>query len=84
MAWDIQINPTAESIPINYGLVELLSKWAVDYEMKYCYIEKAPDLVAALQAYRSADEAEARAVANLIGHPSALEGEDRLELLFGH
>jgi hypothetical protein len=84
MAWDIQINPTAESIPINYGLVELLSKWAVDYEMKYCYVEKDPDLVAALRKYRPADDVEARAVANLIGHLSALEDEDRVELLFGH
>jgi hypothetical protein len=84
MGWDIQINPTAEAFPITYSLVELLDDWATDFEMKYCYIEKDPRLIALLQTYRPADDAEATVVEQLIRQLKSLEDEERVELLFGH
>ena len=58
MGWDIQINPTAEAFPITYNLVELLDEYATDFALKYCYIQRDPELIGSLQAYRPADDRE--------------------------
>ena len=86
MGWDIQINPTAEAFPITHNLVELLDEYATDFEMKYCYIQKDPQLIASLQAYRPADDGEATVVEQLIRRLESLgeEEDDWVELLFGH
>lgn len=84
MGWDIQINPTAEAFRITYNLVELLDDWATDFEMKYCYIEKDPRLIALLQIYRPVDDNEATVVERLVRQLTSLKDEERVELLFGH
>lgn len=81
MGWDIQINSTAEATPITPGLVELLDEWVVDFDMRYCSLQRDPRLVALLRTYRPATDAESAVVARLVRE---LECEDGVELLLGH
>lgn len=81
MGWDIQINPTAEAFPITHKLVDLLDKWAVDFDMKYCALQRDPRLMAQLSAYRPANAVEAGVIGRLIRE---LEDEDGVELMLGH
>jgi hypothetical protein len=81
MGWDIQINPTAEAFPITHNLVELLDEWAVDFDIKYCALQRDPRLIAQLSTYRPANAAEAAVIGRLIRE---LEDEDCVELMLGH
>ena len=81
MGYDIQINPTAEASGIGFELFQLIDRWATDFEMKYCYIERGAALLDALRAHAPRDEGERRVVLQLI---EKLESDDGVELLIGY
>lgn len=60
MGWDIQINPTAESLPISHGLAELLDPYLEDFNIRYAFVEPNPSIIAALKSFapRNYDEAQ--------------------------
>ena len=82
MGWDIQINPTAEAFPITHNLVEILDKWAVDFDIRYCALEPDPRLIAQLSAYRPANAIEADVINRLLRELE--ENEDGVEMMLGH
>ena len=81
MGWDIQINPTAESLHIRWELADLLDGYLEDFEIRYAALEPGPEVIAALRAYAPAHADEERAVTSLL---TALESGEAVEVMLGH
>jgi hypothetical protein len=81
MGWDVQINPTAEAHGVTWELVDLLDGFVEDFHMRYCFISKRKQALAALRAFQAERREDGAVVKQIIEH---LENGDEVELLFGN
>ncbi|MDP9236237.1 MAG: hypothetical protein M3P30_02375 [Chloroflexota bacterium] len=66
MAWDVQINPTAEALHITPQLAQLLESHVNEFNILYGWLDPDPKVIDALREFKPSGDEEVRAVREMI------------------